>query len=322
MTTTIHLVGDAAAQADLFHRELPGVAVNALPREASLDAASDGAIGAGDVVVAMRFRRPNGAPPFRLLHVQGAGLDGIDFAALRPGCTVCNVFEHEGPIAEYVLMHMLASEIRPQAMHFTAPGWGEAFRGRAPHGELAGRTLAIVGFGRIGQAIAARARAFGVRIATLDRSLNQAARALVDVAVPADDLHGLLAIADYVVLSCPLNEKTQGMIDRAALAAMKPSAVLVNVARAAVVDQQALYDALLARRIGAAVLDVWYRTPIASDDNPRPCDLPFHDLPNAVCTPHSSAWTTALPGRRFRFIAANIRRLLANEPLQNVVWPR
>jgi phosphoglycerate dehydrogenase-like enzyme len=296
MTTTIHLVGDAAAQADLFHRELPGVAVNALPREASLDAASDGAIGAGDVVVAMRFRRPNGAPPFRLLHVQGAGLDGIDFAALRPGCTVCNVFEHEGPIAEYVLMHMLASEIRPQAMHFTAPGWGEAFRGRAPHGELAGRTLAIVGFGRIGQAI--------VRIATLDRSLNQAARALVDVAVPADDLHGLLAIADYVVLSCPLNEKTQGMIDRAALAAMKPSAVLVNVARAAVVDQQALYDALLARRIGAAVLDV------------------FHDLPNAVCTPHSSAWTTALPGRRFRFIAANIRCLLANEPLQNVVWPR
>jgi phosphoglycerate dehydrogenase-like enzyme len=318
----IHLVGDAALQAQVFAAELPGVALSELPRDATADERFDTAIGPDDVVVTMRFKRPGGAPPFRLLHVQGAGLDGIDFTALRQGCTVCNVFEHEGPVAEYVLMHMLRWEIRPEAMRFTAAGWGEAFRTRPHHGELEGRTLAIIGFGRIGRAVAKRARAFGVRVAVLDRSLDVAARALVDDVVPAADLKALLAPADYVMVSCPLNEKTAGLIGKAELAAMKPTGVLINAARAGIVDEQALYDALLNRRIGGAVLDVWYRTPIGSDDNPLPADLPFLDLPNAVCTPHSSAWTAALPGRRFRFIAANIRRMLAGEKMLNVVWPR
>jgi phosphoglycerate dehydrogenase-like enzyme len=317
----IHLVGDAARQAPVFAKELPGVAVSELPRDAAADSQFDAAIGPDDVVVTMRFKRPAGAPPFRLLHVQGAGLDGIDFTALRQGCTVCNVFEHEGPIAEYVLMHMLRWEIRPEAMRFTAQSWGETFRTRPPHGELEGRTLAIIGFGRIGRAVAKRARAFGVRVVTLDRSLNAEARAMVDEAVPATDLKPLLAMADYVMLSCPLNEKTERLIGAAELAAMKPTGVLINAARAGIVDQQALYDALLNRRIGGAVLDVWYRTPMGSDDNPLPADLPFLDLPNTICTPHSAAWTAALPGRRFRFIAANIRRMVAGEKLLNVVWP-
>jgi len=317
----IHLVGDAARQAPIFAAELPGVAVSELPRDAAADPKFDAAIGPDDVVVTMRFKRPGGAPPFRLLHVQGAGLDGIDLNALGPGCTVCNVFEHEGPIAEYVLMQMLQWEIRPEAMRFTAQGWGNAFRTRVPHGELEGRTLAIIGFGRIGRAVATRARAFGMRVMTLDRSLDAQARALIDGTVPAMDLKALLARADYVLLSCPLTGKTEGMIGAAELAAMKPTGVLINISRAAIVNQQALYDALSYKRIGGAVLDVWYRTPMGSDDNPLPADLPFLDLPNAVCTAYSSAWTTALPGRRFRFIAANIRRMLAGEKLLNVVWP-
>ena len=247
----IHLIGDAARQAPIFARDVPGISVSPLPRDAAFDPQFDDQIGADDIVVTLRFRRPKGAPSFRLLHVQGAGLDGIDFQSLREGCTVCNVYEHESPIAEYVLMHMLQWEIQPATMSFSAGAWGDAFRGRTPHGELAGRTVAIVGFGRIGRAVARRARAFGMRVATLDRSLDAEALELVDDRVPASDLPRLLSLADYVVLSCPLTEKTRGIIDAAALAAMKPSAVLINVARAEVVDQHALYDALSATGLAA-----------------------------------------------------------------------
>lgn len=318
----IHLVGDAARQAPIFAREVPDIPVSPLPREAAQDPQFDHQIGPDDVVVSLRFRRPQGAPPFRLLHVQGAGLDGIDFASLREGCTVCNVHEHEGPIAEYVLMQMLQWEIRPTTMRFRADAWGDAFRGRTPHGELAGRTVAIIGFGRIGRAVARRARAFGMRVSTLDRSLDAEALGLIDDHVPAADLGGLLSRADYVVLSCPLTEGTRGLVGAAALAAMKPTAVLINVARAEVVDQHALYEALSRGGIAGAVLDVWYHMPVGSDDNPPPADVPLLDLPNVVATAYSAGWTTALPERRYRFIAENVRRLAAAQPLRNVVWPK
>lgn len=318
----IHLIGDAARQAPIFAREVPDIPTSALPREAAHDPQFDDQIGPDDVVVTLRFRRPHGAPAFRLLHVQGAGLDGIDFASLRAGCSVCNVYEHEGPIAEYVLMQMLQWEIQPATMRFSANAWGDAFRGRSPHGELAGRTVAIIGFGRIGRAVARRARAFGMRVAAFDRSLDKDALTLIDDRVPDADRPSLLAAADYVVLSCPLTDGTRGLIGPAELAAMRPSAVLINVARAEVVDQHALYDALSNNRIGGAVLDVWYQMPVGSDDNPPPADVPLLDLPNVVATAYSAGWTKALPERRYRFIAENIRRLAAGLPLLNSVWPK
>jgi phosphoglycerate dehydrogenase-like enzyme len=314
------LIGDAARQRPVLAPLLPGIEVAELPREAAISAQFDSAIASDDVVVSLRFRRTDGAPPFALLHVPGAGLDGIELDALQQGCRVCNVFEHETPIAEYVLLQMLSWEIRPESMRFTAQSWGEAHRNRRPHGELAGKSLGIVGFGRIGRAIAERARAFGMRIVALNRSLGDGAH-LVDEAVAPDRLADLLGACDYVALACPLTEQTRGLIDAAALAAMRPSGVLINVSRAEIVDEQALYDALSENRIGGAVLDVWYRYPAGADDNPAPSSLPFLDLPNVVATAHSSAWTTALPGRRYRLIAENIRRLSAGEPLLNQVWP-
>jgi phosphoglycerate dehydrogenase-like enzyme len=314
------LIGDSVRQQGVLAPHLPGVTIVPLPREATVSAEFDSHIAADDVVVSLRFKRDGGAPPFALLHVPGAGLDGIDLSALQPGCRVCNVFEHEIPIAEYVLHAMLGWEIRPEAMRFTAQGWGEAHRNRKPHGELAGKTLAIIGFGRIGRAIAERARAFGMRIATLDRSIGQYA-ALVDERVPPGELHRLLGISDYIALACPLTEGTRNLIGAAELAAMRPSGVLINVSRAEIVDEAALYSALAERRIGGAILDVWYRYPAGAEDNPAPSAFPFLDLPNVVATPHSSAWTTALPGRRYAIIAENIRRLAAGEPLLNQVWP-
>ncbi|AMJ61498.1 2-hydroxyacid dehydrogenase [Bosea sp. PAMC 26642] len=314
------LVGDAGRQKTVLAPLLPNVSIVTLPREAATSDDFDAEIAEDDVVVSLRFRRPQGAPRFALLHVPGAGLDGVDLASLSAGCKVCNVFEHEIPIAEYVLHSMLGWEIRPKEMQFTAEGWGEAHRNRKPHGELAGKTLAIVGFGRIGRALAERARAFGMRIATLDRSIGQHG-ALVDERIAPDQLHRLLAMSDYVALTCPLNESTRGLITNTELAAMRPSSVLINISRAEIVDEAALYNALAEGEIGGAILDVWYRYPVGADDNPEPAAFPLLELPNVVATPHSSAWTTALPGRRYSIIAENIRRLASGEPLLNQVWP-
>lgn len=318
----VFMIGEAAHHKDKLAAFLTtSCEIVALPREAASSPEHDGAIGRDDVVISLRFARKDGPPPdFRLLHVPGAGLDGIDMASLPAGCTVCNVFEHEIPIAEFVLAAMLHWEIRPDELRrsFSTDRWPDAYRARVPHGEIYGRTLGLIGFGRIGRTIARRARAFGMRVIAVD-AMPSPPGDLADAVLPASGLPDLLAAADYVVVSCPLTAETRGLIGAGQFRAMKPSAVLINVSRAPIVEEGALYDALSRRTIAGAFLDVWYGYPTGSDDRVPPSRFRFEELPNAFCTPHSSAWTTSLPERRYAFIAQNITRLLANGPLLNVV---
>jgi phosphoglycerate dehydrogenase-like enzyme len=295
-----------------------GFEILTLPGEASYTPRFDNAIGPEDIVVALRFQRTSAAPRFSLLHVPGAGLDGITFDTLAPETAVCNVFEHETAIAEFVLWAMLDWEIRPATLRFSPDSWSDRFRSRQPHGEIAGKTIGIVGFGRIGRAIAVRARACGLSVVALDRSLHEA-RALVDVVVPRDDLESLLRQSDFVVLAAPLTAETRGLMNVATLSAMKSTGVLINVARAELADEQHLYEALRDRTIAGAYLDVWYAYPKSADEHVAPSRFPFFDLPNVIATPHSSAWTTALPERRYAVIADNIRRHRAGQSLVNLV---
>ena len=317
----IFMIGEAANHAEKLAAGLnvPHEIV-ALPREAAFSDAFDAGIAPEDAVISLRLKRPGGAcPPFRLLHVPGAGLDGIDYAALSAGTTVCNVFEHEIPIAEYVLAAMLEWEIRAVEMRrgFSPESWPDIYRQRVPHGDIHGKTLGLVGFGRIGRAIASRAKAFGMRILALDAYASDLGPA--DRILPPDQLDQLLPEVDYLVLACPLTEATNGLIGHAQLAAMKPTAVLINISRAEIADEAALFEALSGHVIGGACLDVWYRYPTGSDDRVEPSSFPFHELENAVCTPHSSAWTRQLPQRRYAFMAANLDRLARGETLLNVV---
>jgi phosphoglycerate dehydrogenase-like enzyme len=160
-----------------------------------------------------------------------------------------------------------------------------------------------------------------MQIVALDRSLGDA-RTLVDVVAPRDDLPALLALSDYVVLAAPLTDETRGLINAEALSAMKSTSVLINVSRAELVDEEALYNALRSERIAGAYLDVWYSYPKTADERVAPSRFPFLDLPTVIATPHSSAWTTALPGRRYRIIAENIKRHVAGKPLLNQVHAR
>jgi phosphoglycerate dehydrogenase-like enzyme len=295
----------------------------ALPSAAADDPHYDGAIEGADVLVAMRFlRAPGTAPNVPLLHVPGAGLDRIAFEGLHVQTVVCNAFEHEIPIAEYTMSAMLQHEIRLDEMRasFDNQRWSDSYRARVPHGELYGKTIGIVGFGRIGQTIAARARAFGMRVVALSSRADKGSDALsADELIPRHEKDRLYRLSDYVVLACPLNDATRGMIDQNALAQMKPSAVLINVSRAAIVDEDALYAALASQQIGAAYLDVWYQYPIGPNDIVAPSRHRFDTLPNAICTPHSSAWTDGLFVRRYGFIGNNINRLQRGEALLNVV---
>lgn len=318
----VFMIGEAANHATTLSAALETPCqITALPREAAFEPVADDAIGPDDVVISLRFQRPPGAAPaFRLLHVPGAGLDGIALEALHPATAVCNVFEHEIPIAEFVLANMLDRAIGLQAMResFVPERWPEIYRNRVQHNEIHGSTLVLIGFGRIGRAIADRARAFGQHIVAVDAAAGDDPYP-ADVILPPERLNEALAAADWLVIACPLTNGTRGLIGAAELEQMKASAVLMNISRAEIVEETALYSALRDGVIGGAVLDVWYRYPLTSDDAVSPANHPFHNLPNVVCTPHSSAWTLDLPRRRYGVIAANIDRLRRGAPLLNAI---
>jgi phosphoglycerate dehydrogenase-like enzyme len=131
-------------------------------------------------------------------------------------------------------------------------------------------------------------------------------------------MDAVLRRADYVVIAMPATAETKGAIGRRELALMKPTAFLVNVARAEIVDEVSLFEALADRAIAGAALDVWYRYPSEAGPTP-PAARPFHELPNVLMTPHVSGWTDGMLDARAGLIAENIRRVGQGEPLLNLV---
>ena len=129
-----------------------------------------------------------------------------------------------------------------------------------------------------------------------------------------------MPLCDTVVVACALAPETKGLIDARRLALMKPGALLINVARAAIVDEDALYAALKDGHLGGAALDVWWQYPTQAEPERRPSHRPFYELPNVLITPHSSSSTDATADRRWSAVAANLDRFARGEPLQNVVF--
>lgn len=314
----VALVGNTQAQAARLRRLLDVEAEVILDdetratRNAPLDV---------DAALSIRFTEADiAAVRCRLLQCSGVGIDGIRLDKLPAETIVCNVHEHEIPVAEYVMLALLEHEIGAgkAVAGFSGEAWGNLFRGRTPHGEVAGKTIVVVGFGRIGKAIAARARAFGMTVLAVTRSGQASPEA--DEVHATGSLASVLPRADYVVLACPLTDETRSLIDAGALAAMNPTTFLVNVARGEVADEDALYAALANNRIGGAALDVWYTYPTLGEPNPRPARHRFESLSNVRATPHMAGWTEGLMERRYRAMAQNLAHFARGEPLDNVVW--
>lgn len=258
----------------------------------------------------------------KLYQVPFAGYNWIEPGDLPACVTFCNTYEHEIPIAEYVMTALLDWQIGycQKTSAFKAVGWDGVGAGSGPvHSEVHGKTIGVVGYGRIGQEVARRAEAFGMRIIGIARNARETPAPLDWLGTMAD-LDRLLSESDYVLIACPQNDETLGLIEAVRFGQMKADAVIINVARGPIIDEQSLYEALAGNRIGGAIIDVWYDYPDKGEVVERPSRFPFHELDNIRMTPHVSGWTAALLERRWAFVAQNLDRFARGEPLQNIVF--
>ena len=281
-----------------------------------------------DVLVCSSMTREMAAAAGRLQLVQvtGAGFDKIPVDDLGAGVALANTFHHGRPIAEHVVMValMLNRHVQSADRQMRAGQWRTVANDPevAFHGVLAGRTVGLLGLGGIGQEVARLAGALGMRV--------QAIRRNVTGAVPADldldwvgglaDLLRLMSTSDIVVVTIPLSDDTRGVVDAAALAAMKPTGLLVNVARGAVVDEDALYDALVGGVIAGAAIDVWWGAPTPDRAAP-PATARFAALENTILTPHHSGHARSTFELRAADITANVQNVANGRPLINLVRP-
>ncbi|MFI1411836.1 2-hydroxyacid dehydrogenase [Streptomyces sp. NPDC020707] len=260
------------------------------------------------------------AERLRLVHVVGAGYDGIPLDALGPQVSVTTTHHHGRSIAEHVLMSvmMLSRDVLGADRALRAGQWRNvAVDPRLPFGTtLEGCRIGIIGFGETGTEVARLCQAVGMRVRAVrrDPSAPVPADLRTDWIGGDERLPDLLADSDVVVVTVPLGPATRGLIGPAELAAMGPGTLLVNVARGPVVQEDALYEALDTGVIAGAALDVWWSGPPQA-----PSRLPFHDLPNVLMTPHHSGHTTDTFAARAVEIADNINRLQQGRPLINVV---
>jgi phosphoglycerate dehydrogenase-like enzyme len=179
--------------------------------------------------------------------------------------------------------------------------------------ELAGRTLLIVGLGQIGAEVARLAAAFGMRIVGLNRT-GAGEYPFVDELARIEALEDWLPRADAVVICLPLTDATRGLINAAAIAQIKPGAALVNVGRGAVIDEDALVQALRERRLAGAALDVFAAEPLDHDS-------PLWELPNVLLSPHTAGLSLRENERIVSLFGENLRRYLRGEKLLNQVDP-
>ena len=246
-------------------------------------------------------------PRLKVVGRAGAGVDSIDLDAARAaGVIVVNAPEAvTEAAAEHALALMLALARRIPTAD-AALRRGKWIKSELLGIELGGRTLGLVGFGRIGRALGRKAAALGMRVLATSPSLDDAtARAHGAERAP---LERLLAEADIVSLHVPLDESTRGLIDRRALGRMKPGALLISTARGGVVDEEALLEALEQGRLAGAALDVFATEP--------PGRSPLLEHPAVVATPHVAAQTVEAQRRAACDIATEILAALRGDPLR------
>jgi len=252
-------------------------------------------------------------PKVRWVHSRSAGLDTVLFPELAaspvPLTNGRGVFSQS--LGEFALAAILyfAKDLRRMIANQQAGRW-EQF----DVAEISGQTVGIVGYGDIGRAVASRARAMGMRILAVKRhgpSLYTADPLAHQVFSPSDRTL-MVAQCDYIVCAAPLTPETRGLVGEAEFAAMKPSAVVVNIGRGPVIDEAAMVRALTEKRIKGAALDVF-------DTEPLPADHPFYRLDNVLLSPHCADHTADWTEQAMRFFLAQFERYHEGRPLENVV---
>jgi phosphoglycerate dehydrogenase-like enzyme len=252
----------------------------------------------------------------RLIQLLSAGADGIDFGVLPRGATVAaNVGAYALPMAEFIAGMALALAKRLRENH------DELAHGRYPRdpetAELRGGVASVIGFGGIGRACADLFRAMGMRI----HAVNTSGKTDEDVEFVGTlaDLEPVLRAADVAVIAIPLTVETRGLIGARELSWMKPTAILINVARAAIVDEAALYEHLAATPTFSAGIDVWWdEPPRGGEFRPK---FPFLELPNVLGSPHNSGIVPGMAKRAAMTAARNVAVYLRGDPPSGIQRP-
>jgi phosphoglycerate dehydrogenase-like enzyme len=220
---------------------------------------------------------------------------------------------HAQPLAEFALLAMLMHVRR--ILHVVR-AQSQRTWARFAGTDLEGRTVVVVGLGRIGRDVARRARAFGMRAIAVKRSPggSDADRGDIDEVHGPEALRALLPGADFLVLVAPHTDETEGMIGAGELAALPRGAAVVNIGRGALVDETALVEALRSGHLGGAYLDVFAEEPL-------PADSPLWAMPNVLVSPHSASTSDRENRRITDLFLDNLRRWLDGRPLRNVLDP-
>ncbi|AEF96185.1 phosphoglycerate dehydrogenase [Methanotorris igneus] len=250
------------------------------------------------------------AEKLKVIGRAGVGVDNIDLdAATEKGIIVVNAPDASSiSVAELTMGLMLAAARNiPQATASLKRGeWDrKSFKGI----ELYGKTLGIVGLGRIGQQVAKRAQAFGMNIIAYDPYIPE--EVANSLGIKLVDLNTLCKESDFITLHVPLTPKTKHMIGKEQINLMKKNAIIVNCARGGLIDEKALYEALKEKKIRAAALDVFEEEP--------PKDNPLLTLDNVIGTPHQGASTEEAQKSAGTIVAEQIKKVLKGEPAENVV---
>jgi len=269
------------------------------------------------------------APQLRWVQVASAGVNSLlDHPIMQNDIMLTNASGiHATSIAEYVLAMMINLIRRWPELLFLkwGHGWPHDRRFASGKGEIWGKVMGIAGYGSVGREVARLCRGFGMRVLAAKREPQDRrdygyclpGRGDTEGRIPEaiygpEELTEMLPQCDYVLVSAPLTHATEALIGSEELAAMKPSAYLINIARGELVDEEALVEALQSRQIAGAALDVF-------SEEPLPSMNPLWDLPNVLMTPHISGASPIYSERLSDLFAENLRRYVAGQTLLNLV---
>jgi phosphoglycerate dehydrogenase-like enzyme len=276
-----------------------------------------GLAAAADAEVAFSGNNPrrvrqllDATPRLRWYHTVSAGVENMPLPELAERGIVLtnNSGSYDIQIAEHLMAFVFAAsrQLHRYRDNQRASEWKEQ-----AHQELRDATIVVYGMGSIGGEIARLASAVGMRVIGVRRN-EGAAQAGIDRVVAADRLADVVGEADYLAIAAPLTSATRGAISRAVISRMKPTAWIMNIARGAIVDEPALIEALQAKRIAGAALDVFTTEPL-------PRESPLWALENVIITPHHSGSSPRAGERTLALFAENLRRYKSGEPLINRV---
>jgi len=301
--------------------------VEVVAPETGTDDELAGLAGDVEVIVATRLSPEvaRAAPGLLLLQKTGAGVDDMPFEALRGETWVANTSgSNPLPLAEGAAALVMALAKKMVQRH---RGFLEG-RGVGRGVLLRGKKAGIVGYGSIGREVGRLLQCMGMGVLAVKRSRDPGLAeemGLEHLGAP-DDLVHVLSESDFVVVTAPLTPETRGMIGEEELRAMKPTAYLVNVARAAIIQEEPLYRALKEGWIAGAALDVWWTPhfwdPLWNKEGRPPSMHPFWELPNVICTPHSIVSTDSRSDAGLNIMVENILRVKRGEPPINQVDKR